>query len=132
MTMKSEEILALDIGGKRIGVARANTIARIPEALETILVDGNEVERIKDIATELGATKLVIGLPRNQSGDETSQSAHVREFAKKLDGFEIVWQDESLTSVIGEEFLRQNRKTYTKADIDSMAAFQILKDYLDE
>ncbi len=125
-----EEVLALDVGGKRIGVARANTVARIPEPLATILVDGTEVEQITELAKAHDVTKLVVGLPRNQSGDETAQSQLVRDFAAKLEGFEIIWQDESLTSVNAEEILQQSGKKFSKTDVDSLAAAQILNDYL--
>lgn len=127
----SEEIIALDVGGKRIGVARASTIAKIPEPLPAVNVDGTELEQIKKLTEEYQVTKLIVGLPRNQSGEETEQSQIVRDFASKLKGYEIVWQDESLTSVNAEVFLQQSGKNYTKADIDSFAAAQILNDYLE-
>jgi putative Holliday junction resolvase len=130
--MQAEEIIALDVGSKRIGVARANSIARIPEALETVLVDGEEISRIEQIADGLSAKKIVIGLPRNQSGDETLQSQYVRDFAQKLERFDIIWQDESLTSVSAEASLQQSGKNYSKADVDALAAAQILMDYLNQ
>ncbi len=128
--MDSEELIALDVGEKRIGVARANTIAKLAEPLTTINVDGSEVEQINDICEKHDAKKLVIGLPRNQSGEETKQSELVRDFAEHLKEYEIIWQDESLTSVSAEEKLRQSRKKFEKSDIDSLAATQILSDYL--
>lgn len=130
--MQAEEILALDVGGKRIGVARANTIARIPEQLDTIIVDGTEVNQIIALAKGSDVRKLVVGLPRNQSGDETKQTQAVKEFVAQFDKeFEVIWQDESLTSVAAEEQLMQSGKSFKKGDIDSLAAVQILKDYLD-
>lgn len=130
--MQPEEILALDVGSKRIGVARANTLAKIPEPLLTLNVDGTEIDAINNLASELGATKLIIGLPRNQSGEETEQTEIVRLFAQKLEHFEIFWQDESLTSVSAEAILQQSGKKYGKAEVDALAAAQILKDYLDQ
>jgi len=129
--MGQEEIIALDVGGRRIGVARANSVARIPEPLATITVDGTELEQINDLAAELGARKLVIGLPRNQQGEETAQTQTVKDFAAKLDGYELIWQDESLTSVAAEDSLQKSGKAYAKADVDALAAAHILKDYLD-
>ena len=129
--MESEELLALDVGAKRIGVARANTIARIPEPLTTIEVDGTEVEQLNELAKDQDVKKLIIGLPRNQSGAETQQTLAVQAFAERLTGFEIIWQDESLTSVAAEEKLQQSGKNYSKGDIDALAATQILSDYLE-
>jgi putative Holliday junction resolvase len=130
--MTNEEVLCLDVGAKRIGVARAGTIARIPEMLPAIIVDGQELQAIKDLVSSYGAKKLVIGLPRNQSGEETEQTRFVRDFAAKITGVEIIWQDESLTSVVAEDKLKSSGQKYNKSDIDSMAAAHILKDYLDE
>lgn len=130
--MQAEELICLDVGTKRIGVARANTLARIPEALFTIEVDGSEIQAITDLAAELGTSKIVVGLPRNQSGEETQQSQFVRDFAEKLsDNFEIIWQDESLTSLVAETELKAKGKKFSKGEVDAIAARQILQDYLE-
>ena len=126
-----EEIIALDVGEKRIGVARANLLARLPEPLTTITVDGSEFDAINDICEKNDVHKLVIGLPRNQNGEETEQSKYVRDFADHLKEYKIIWQDESLTSVNAEAALKATGIDYTKGDIDSMAATQILRDYLE-
>ena len=44
---------------------------------------------------------------------------------------DIVYQDESLTSVMAEEKLKSSGKPYEKADIDALAAALILQDYLE-
>lgn len=131
---KSETIIALDVGEKRIGVAQADTIMRIPVAYDTIDVDGGEITAIFQLTEAAGARTLVIGYPRNQSGEATAQSVYVEQFAERLAGrdLEIVFQDESLTSVLAEERLKLTKKPYTKADIDAMAACIILNDYLEE
>ena len=43
----------------------------------------------------------------------------------------IVFQDESLTSVMAEDRLKASGKPYEKGDIDAMAATIILQDYLE-
>lgn len=130
----SDTVLALDVGEKRIGVAQADLTMRIPIAYDTIEVDGDEIVAIFQLVESTSARTLVIGYPRNQSGEATAQSAYVEEFADRLRGrdVEIVFQDESLTSVLAEERLKQTKKPYTKADIDAMAACIILHDYLEE
>ena len=45
---------------------------------------------------------------------------------------DVVFQDESLTSVIAEERLKSFRRPYTKEDIDAEAASIILQDYIEE
>jgi putative Holliday junction resolvase len=125
-------IVALDVGEKRIGVAYADTGTRIPVAKGIVTVDGSEVERIKELYGELQASALVLGYPRNQSGEPTAQTSFVEAFGDRLRdaGFDYVFQDESLTSVLAEEYLSEENKPYTKGDIDARAAAIILEDYL--
>ncbi|PLS80969.1 Holliday junction resolvase RuvX [Candidatus Saccharibacteria bacterium] len=133
MTRTKERLLALDVGERRIGVALADSEIRFPVPIRTIQVDGSEVEQIKSIIREHSIDHLVIGLPRNQQGEETKQSAYVRQFASLLSGIEAAlhFQDESLTSVLAEQILRGQKKPYTKEDIDAYAASIILGDYLE-
>jgi putative Holliday junction resolvase len=126
-------LVALDVGEKRIGVAVADTSVKIAIAYETILVDGSEIQAIARIVVDERADTIVVGYPRNQSGEATAQTAYVEEFAKQLDDIapNIVFQDESLTSVIAEQQLISHRQPYTKGDIDARAAAIILQDYLE-
>lgn len=126
-------LLALDVGEKRIGVARADVAIRIAVAQETIVVDGKEIERLKKLINDERPRALVVGYPRNQAGQPTAQTTYVEEFAAKLSdiGTPIIFQDESLTSVHAEELLRKQKKPYAKGDIDALAASLILQDYLE-
>ena len=126
--------LALDVGEKRIGVAVARGDVRIAIPLETIEVDGAEIERIAKIIKLEGASAVVVGYPRNQSGEPTAQTAYVEKFASQLRGLapELIFQDESLTSVLAEQQLNATRKSYSKGDIDAKAAALILQDYLEQ
>lgn len=125
-------ILSLDIGTVRIGVARASSIAKIPEPLGAIAVDGTELEAIKAFIDTYKIDTIVVGLPQNIEGNDTKQTTIVREFVRTLAQFncELVWQDERLSSVRAEEELRATKKQFTKGDIDSLAAVYILEDYL--
>lgn len=126
-------LIGLDVGDRRIGVAHADTSVRLPIAYSTVEVDGLEYERLKEIIAELEPRIIIIGLPRNQSGETTAQTEKVRVFAANLErfGIELAFQDESLTSVLAEKYLKSLKKTYTRADIDSHAAAIILGDYLE-
>lgn len=130
---KSTSIVCLDVGEKRIGVAVGDTDIRIAVPFETIDVDGNEINDITEIYIKEKADVLVIGYPRNQSGEPTAQSKFVEDFSKKLSDIasNIVFQDESLTSVIAEQQLVGYNRPYTKSDIDAQAAAIILQDYLE-
>jgi putative Holliday junction resolvase len=130
---KSITAVCLDIGEKRIGLAVGDNDVRIAVPFDTIDVDGGEVEAIAEILLKEKADVLVIGYPRNQSGEPTAQSKFVEEFAAKLSdiGPDIVFQDESLTSVIAEQQLAAYNRPYKKADVDAQAAAIILQDYLE-
>ena len=129
-----DSIIALDVGEKRIGVAHADTTVRVPVLHSTIEVNGLEIERIRQIVAELQPMRIVVGYPRNQRGEPTAQTKDVKKFAHQLHELQIpiVYQDESLTSVLAEKYLKAQKKPYTKADIDGQAAAIILGDYLEE
>lgn len=129
----SHHIVALDIGEKRIGVAQADTVTKFPFPVTTLDVDDMIISRLRELVAELEPAAIVVGYPRNQAGEPTKQTERVIEFAKRLEAFQvpIVWQDESLTSVLAEQYLKSKGKPYSKADIDSHAAAIILGDYLE-
>jgi putative Holliday junction resolvase len=133
MTKTKHTFIALDIGEKRIGVAQADNEVRIAFPLCTIDVDELLLKRLREVITEAQPSLLIVGYPRNQQGEPTAQTREVERVAKELEvlGVPIVFQDESLTSVLAEDYLKRHNKTYTKADIDAHAAAIILGDYME-
>ena len=131
--MNKHSLICLDVGEKRIGVALADTGVRIAIPFDTIRVDGNELRAIADIIVREQSDILIIGYPRNQQGEATAQSSYVEQFAKQLEdmGPNIVFQDESLTSVLAEQRLQESGRPYEKKDIDMHAAAIILQDYIE-
>lgn len=131
---QTKSYLALDVGERRIGVATAEVPPGIAIPYGTIEVDGSEVEAVVTIAKERRAECIVIGYPRNQSGEATAQSKVSEAFAEQLERCELptVFQDESLTSVMAEQRLSRRAKSYAKGEIDAEAATIILQDYLEK
>ncbi|MBQ3306048.1 endolytic transglycosylase MltG [Candidatus Saccharibacteria bacterium] len=130
------KIVALDVGTKRIGVARADTSVRIAIPDGTIVVNGHEFDEIAKILKKYHTDYVVLGLPRNSKGLETAQSAYVRDFSKKLKQHvptaKIRFQDESLTSVEAENRLKSRKGlNYTKGEVDTEAATIILQDFIE-
>ena len=125
--------MAIDVGEKRIGVALGDSGVRIAVPFETVEVDGTEIEQLVAIATREAVDTLVVGYPRNQSGEPTAQTRYVEDFTKRLSDMtaELVFQDESLTSVLAEQRLKAYNQPYTKGDIDAQAAAIILQDYIE-
>jgi len=132
--MSSTVLIGLDVGEKRIGVSVADVSIRIAVPFTTVEVDGNEIEAIAEAVLKEQADTIVVGYPRNQQGEATSQTAFVEEFARKLEYLDkkIVFQDESLTSVMAEQRLKSYGRPYAKGDIDAQAATIILQDYLEQ
>jgi len=132
--MTKQSLVCLDVGEKRIGVALADTNVRIAVPFDTIGVDGSELLAIANIVTAEKADVIVVGYPRNQSGESTAQTMYAERFADQLKDMadSVVFQDESLTSVIAEQRLKEAGRPYEKKEIDAYAAAIILQDYLEE
>ncbi len=134
MTANKRVLLGLDVGERRIGISLGDNIGRLASPLLTLDVDGVELVRLQRVMLEHEVTDFVVGLPRNMSGEETAQTATVRDFVvRRLNGFElpVYFQDESLTSVGAEQELQRRGRPYRKGDIDALAATQILQDYME-
>ena len=128
-------IIGLDIGEKRIGVAKVDSDTRIAVPVGYLNVDGSEWQQIARLVSLYSTNYFVLGLPRSNEGNETAQSLYVRNFAKtlteKIPGSKIRFQDESLTSVVAEERLKSRKKSYEKGEIDAEAATIILQDFIE-
>lgn len=131
--MSSRTLVCLDVGEKRIGVAVADVSVRIAVPFATVEVDGSEIQSIAEIVIKEGADTIVVGYPRNQQGEATAQTKYVENFVERLEDLDkkIVFQDESLTSVLAEQQLISHKRPYSKGDIDAQAAAIILQDYLE-
>jgi putative Holliday junction resolvase len=126
-------ILALDVGEKRIGVARARSDVRLASPLLTLPNDENIWQNLTDLLQEQAAVTLVVGLPRGLEGQSTAQTRSVEAFVQELRqhvSAEIRFQDEAVTSAQAEAELNARGKPYAKGDVDALAATYILEDYL--
>lgn len=125
--------LALDVGHVRVGVAYANSIARLPRPLTTLAHNETLWGSLDTIITEEQIGYVIVGLPRNLQGDDTAQTVSARAFADEVQKryhVTVVLQDEALTSRKAEDELAANRKPHAKGAIDALAATYILEDYL--
>jgi putative Holliday junction resolvase len=130
--MAINNVLGLDIGESKTGVARVNMIARLPQVVATLKNDNNFIPEITKIINEENIDAMVVGLPRNMNGEETAQTKYVRDYVEnylKSLKLPIIFQDETLSSKAAE--VRLAGSGYKKTDIDSMAAVVILEDYLE-
>lgn len=133
--MQASNILGLDVGEKRVGVAMVRAEVRVPVTLDTLDREATDFwHQLIEITKQNNIGEVVIGLPRGLDGQETAQTALVRAFGQELTSHITLpahWQDEALTSVQARNVLDASGKPYQKGDIDALAASIILTDYLD-
>ena len=131
----NQTVLALDVGEKRIGVARANAAVRLATPLITLTNDDGVWDRLRKLIEDEQVATLVVGLPRGLEGQETAQTKNVQEFIEELQErlmIPVVTRYEAVTSVQAEAELKQRGKPYEKGEVDALAATYILQDYLED
>lgn len=128
------KIMALDVGTKRIGIAISDFLHVIANAHSYInrTSDKEAVDKILKIANENHVEKIVVGLPINMDGTKGFQADNCIEFANKIEGFDVTFEDERLTSDTAEENLRAKKIDFKKDKglVDVESACIILEQYL--
>lgn len=128
------KVMALDIGTKRIGTALSDYLLVIANPHSCIARQPEEkaIAEIEKIAKENNVKKIVAGVPYNMDGTQGSQAQDCKDFASKIKGYEIVYEDERLTSDLAEERLREKKIDFRKNKglVDIESACIILEQYL--
>lgn len=124
--------MALDIGTKRIGIALSDYLHIIANRHSYIARDKNSVNEIVKIAKENNVKKIIIGVPYNMDGTQGAQAQDCINFSKDIQGFEIEYEDERLTSEAAEENLKTQKVNFRKDKglVDVESARIILEQYL--
>ena len=130
-------IIALDVGTKTIGIARAMSVAGLPTPHSTLSRKGvkTDVVKLVHLVSELNAQLIVVGLPFELDDTEGRSARLARQIGDALGaatGIEVHFQDERYSTVVAEERLKaagyDGRQR--KERIDQAAAAVILGDYL--
>ena len=128
------KVMALDVGTKRIGVALSDYLQVIATPCICIQREPEEkaIEEITKIARENRVEKIVVGVPINMDGTLGAQAQNCIDFSQKLVGFDIILEDERLTSEEAEERLRERKIDFKKNKglVDIESACIILEQYL--
>jgi putative Holliday junction resolvase len=79
-------VLALDYGAARCGTAVSDPTGTLATPLEPVLRPATRkgLQRIAALAGELGAERVVLGLPLSLSGGDSAQTIETRAFADRL------------------------------------------------
>ena len=136
--MRTGVRLAIDLGTRRIGVARSDAAGILALPVETVYRDGGqELFRIAELVAEYEAKEIIIGLPRLLNGKEGKNAADVREWGAELEQLlptcNIRLVDERLTSVSAHQQLRSagvGGRDH-KSVVDQQAAVLILEQALE-
>ena len=132
-------ILALDVGGRRMGLAVSDDLGLTAQGLPTLkrTKPSSDLKHIKHLVKEYAAKMIVVGLPRNMNGSMGAQANIVLDFIedlkRKIPGTPVVPWDERLTTRAAERVLLEAdlSRSKRKKKVDQVAAVLILQNYLD-
>jgi len=121
-------VLALDYGSARCGAAVSDPSGTITTPLEPVLRPGTRkgFGRVLALVRELGAERIVVGLPLSLSGADSAQTTETRAFAERLQRSVQVpvelYDERFTTSLAGQ--------AGGSASLDSRAAAVLLDEWL--
>jgi putative holliday junction resolvase len=121
-------VLALDYGSARCGCAVSDPTGVLATPLPAIAAPNTRrgIGRLRALVAELGAERVLVGLPLSLSGSESAQTAETRAFAARLEAalpVPVELYDERFTTRLAE-------RTGGRADEDSRAAAHLLDGWL--
>jgi putative holliday junction resolvase len=136
-------VLAFDFGQRRIGVACGDTVSRTAAPLDAVPVisSGPRWELIQGLLREWQPALVVVGLPYNVDGSDSTMTQAAREFAAEVGRrfmLQVVLVDERYSSREAEARLKSarasglRRRRVAKEDIDAAAACVILERWFTE
>lgn len=138
MSSEPGRIMALDVGGRRIGVALSDTTRVLASPLTTLRAEPRDraIAQIAALVAQHEVAEVVVGLPLTLSGEVGPQAQTVQMFADELRravDVPLHLFDERLTSVAAERMMIDMgiKPERRKARIDEVAASIILQDFLE-
>jgi len=133
------QILAIDYGKARCGIAATDDMQIIASGLNTVETRFL-MEFLKKYFTENKVDDLVVGLPTDLKGNvsevETDILKFIEEFQKEFSGIPVHRLDERFTSKMASFFISQSGKSKKKKQekglIDRVSATIILQNFLEQ
>jgi len=133
-------VLALDVGGRRTGLALSDPTGTLATPLG-VIASATPLAEIVGTVDRLrqdpdGLAAIVVGRPVRLDGtpnDHTSRVEGLATALRKRVALPVILQDERLTSVEAESRLALREKDWRarKAKLDAAAAAVILQEFLD-
>ncbi len=130
------KLVGLDLGERRIGIAVSDDTGIIASPDRIIDLRNGSLADVASLVAEVGATGIIVGLPKGMSGEEGFQAREARTQAaelEKLVDVPVIFWDERLTSAIADRALEQGgrRARDRRTARDAIAAAIMLQSYLD-
>ena len=130
-------LLAIDLGTRQVGLALSDPLGIIASPHGILKYRGEEelLSRILEICKDMDVEKVVVGYPFNENRIHNPIASMAERIFSKLRsaGIPAVLWDESFTSRMAEDFLRESgkKRKNSRDRIDSIAASMILKSYME-
>ena len=130
-------LAGLDVGTKMIGVALCDAGWTIASPAQTILRSKFSVDiaKLRSLLSEQAVKGLVIGLPLNLNGTDSSRTQSVRAFARNVEqlGLPILlWDERWSTQAVTRTLLEADASRARRAElVDKLAAAYILQGAID-
>lgn len=132
-------IMALDIGGKRTGIAVTDPLQLIASGLTTVATN-TLGDFLQDYLSKEPVDVIVVGLPRNM--DYTYSESYemirktVEKLSHKLNAIRWEWEDERFTSKMALQSMKKagagRNKMKDKEVVDMVSAVLILQSYMEK
>jgi putative Holliday junction resolvase len=136
---KCGKILGVDFGRSKVGLAICNVeqnmvfrrgVIKRYKSLENLF------DKLSDIIKKEDVVNVVFGLPLSEDGGKTDQSNRIVKIGEKLEAFlnvkMVKYQDESFSTFEAKSNLLGINGNVSGGEDDDMAAFIILRNYLQE
>ncbi|MGH9156364.1 MAG: Holliday junction resolvase RuvX [Acidimicrobiales bacterium] len=132
-------VLGVDLGWRRIGLAVSDPCGIIASPHSVVVRSGDaslDHRRVADVAVEVEAGLVVVGLPLSLSGADGPAARAAREEASALAavvGLPVETSDERFTTVTAQRALVAGgvRRSDRKGLVDKVAAAVMLQSWLD-
>lgn len=122
-------VLSIDYGDVRIGLAHGSTDHNIALPLKVIQNDKKIWDELEKVITEYNINYILVGLPLNFKSTDTQQTLKVRDFIQELESkftIDIEEYDERLTSSLAKRYIPKGQS------IDIESARILLEEWLDK
>jgi putative Holliday junction resolvase len=133
-----KRLLGIDYGTRRIGLSLSDPLRITAQPFETVANDARLWEKFREIVRQRDVEFIVVGMPLNLKGEQSSKAKEVEAFIERLkkevECNVIAW-DERFTSALARGAMLQmgtkKKDRRQKGRVDSMAAAIMLQGFLD-